>query len=279
MSHTVSVHWLRNRMQFDETLAIIDTRYDLNDPSLGRSLYEESHIPGAIYFDLKEHLSGKVEKHGGSHPLPSIESFAKTLGENGIDNITTVIVYDEGNNMYASRAWWMLHYMGHKAVYVLDGGLNEWVNKGYDVTDEIPKRKPKKFSPEPLNVVVNIDKLKQKLQNKSAILIDSRSRERYLGEEEPLYHKAGHIPGAKNFFWQEVFNDVGLWKSPKQLEKHFSSLKKTDEIIVSCGSGVSACPNIVALKMAGYENVKLYPGSFSDWISYDDNPLVTGDEE
>lgn len=278
MSHIVSVHWLRNRMQFDDTLAIIDTRYDLNDPNLGKDLYKKSHIPGAIYFDLKDHLSGKVKKHGGSHPLPSVEDFAKTIGEHGIDNITTIIVYDDGNNMYASRAWWMFHYIGHKAVYILDGGFNAWMNKGYEVTEEVPKRKRKTFTPEPVDMTVHIDELKKKLQNKSAVLIDSRSRERYLGKEEPLYHKAGHIPGAKNFFWQEVFTEDGFWKSEEKLREHFTSLNKTDEIIVSCGSGVSACPNIVALKMLGYKNVKLYPGSFSDWISYDDNPVVTGEE-
>lgn len=279
MSYIVSAHWLRNRMQFDETLAIIDTRYELDDPTIGKKLYLEGHIPGAIYFDLKEDLSGEVKQHGGSHPLPTIEDFSKTLGENGIDQITTVVVYDEGDNMYASRAWWMLHYMGHKSVYILDGGFKDWVKRGYDVRQDIPKREPKIFKPEPLELTVNMTELKEKLAKSSATLIDSRSRERYLGKEEPLYHKAGHIPGAKNYFWQEVFTKDGFWKSEEALKTHFSSLEKTEEIIVSCGSGVSACPNIVALKMLGFENVKLYPGSFSDWISYADNPVATGEED
>lgn len=278
MSYTVSAHWLRQRIPSDETLAIIDTRYELSDPTLGNNLYLKSHIPGAIYFDLKEDLSGPVETHGGSHPLPSIDKFAETLSENGIDHMTTVVVYDDGNNMYASRAWWMLHYMGHQSVFILDGGFNEWVKKGYDVTAEIPARERKEYTPQPLNIIAHMDEVKEKLQNKSAVLIDSRARERYLGKEEPLYHRAGHIPGAKNFFWQEVFDEAGFWKDTETLENHFTSLQTSDEIIVSCGSGVSACPNIVALKMAGYENVKLYPGSFSDWISYEDNPLTTEDE-
>src|SRR5690625_4835394 len=115
--------------------------------------------------------------------------------------------------------------------------------------------------------------VKQKMKEKSAILIDSRSRERYLGKTEPLYAKAGHIPGATNYFWKDVLDENGLWKSDKELTAHFKALSKNDEIIVSCGSGVSACPNVLALKMAGYENVKLYPGSFSDWISYEENKV------
>src|SRR5690625_2132336 len=278
MSYTVSVDWLKERIDGREKIVIIDARYDLHEPNLGKSLYLKSHLPGAIYFDLKEHLSGQVEKHGGSHPLPRIDDFAKTLGEHGIDQQTTVVVYDAGVGMYAARAWWMIHYMGHQDVYILDGGFNEWINKDYPVTNIVPAPEKKDFQAKPLNIAVHLDELKGKLADQSAILIDSRSRERYLGREEPLYSKAGHIPGAVNYFCEEVFTKEGLWKDSTELTKHFSALKKSDEIIVSCGSGVSACPNIVALKMAGYENVKLYPGSFSDWISYDDHPVEIKDE-
>lgn len=281
MSFLVTETWLKKEMKKDrdDNLVIIDVRFDLNDPQFGRQAYLKDHILGAHFLDIDSDLSGEVGDHGGNHPLPEVSLLAKKLGNIGVNHETTVVIYDSANDMFAPRAWWLLHYMGHKKAYVLDGGYQAWIESENDITKDIPLSKPKKFTPQVNSqLVVDMNDVKVKISDKTALLIDSRARERYLGINEPLYKKAGHIPGAKNYFWGNVLADDGKWKSKEALKRHFASLTKVDEIIVSCGSGVSACPNILALKMLGFENVKLYPGSYSDWISYPENEIKTGME-
>ncbi|MCJ0930312.1 sulfurtransferase [Virgibacillus halodenitrificans] len=280
MSYLISVNRLKSRLENNQdNTVLVDVRFQLGDPQAGRKAYLEEHIPGAVYMDLEKDLSGKKEKHGGSHPLPDIDMLAAKISNIGIDHDTTVVVYDKENDMFAARFWWLLHYMGHNKVYVLEGGYDCWKSEGNETTSEIPQLQKKHFSPSVReDEKVNIETVKQKLTNENTIVIDSRAKERYLGKTEPMYAKAGHIPGAKNFFWKELIKDNQTWKKGEELAEHFKSLPKNKEIIVSCGSGVSACPNILALKSAGYSNVKLYPGSFSDWISYEENPVETKDE-
>lgn len=280
MSYIVTSEWLSERLEKqDNNLVIVDCRFELQSPDVGKRLYMDNHLPTAVYLDLNKDLSGPTQQHGGNHPLPDMHGFAKRLGNLGIDEKTTVVVYDQANEMYAPRLWWMLTYMGHEDVYVLDGGYEKWVAEGRTVTQEIVTRTPKVFTPHiQENEKVDMDEVKEKLSNQSAILIDSRAKNRYLGKVEPMYSKAGHIPGAKNYFFKGVLKDNGLWKNTQEIEVHFADLPKDQEIIVSCGSGVSACPNIIALKQAGYRNVKLYPGSYSDWISYEDNEVETREE-
>ncbi|SFE15675.1 thiosulfate/3-mercaptopyruvate sulfurtransferase [Lentibacillus persicus] len=280
MSVVVSTEWLNDRLKnHPENTVVVDTRFDLMDPDAGRKIYLNGHIPQAVYLDLNKDLSEKPQKHGGSHPLPDMEMFAAKVGNIGIDHDTTVVVYDQRNDMFAARLWWLLQYMGHEDVHLLDGGFEQWEKEGYSVTTEVPALKAKDFKPVfRENDVADIEEVQEKLQHHKATLIDSRSKARYLGETEPLYNRAGHIPGAKNFFWKNVLDEEGKWKEVSELERNFSSLSKDDEIIVSCGSGVSACPNVLALKSAGFRNVKLYPGSFSDWISYEENEVETKDE-
>ncbi|GGA84858.1 sulfurtransferase [Ornithinibacillus halotolerans] len=279
MNFIVTVKKLTEYLNNNSDVAIVDVRYQLDDPSAGKKAYEKAHIPQAIYFDLEGDLSDIPRKHGGNHPLPNANVLAEKLGEAGIDKDTTVVVYDKGNDMFAPRFWWLLRFLGHEDVYILDGGYEAWIKAGQPVTAEISTKVSKKFQPNvQSNEIVDIHRIKENIINKEAILIDSRSSERYLGISEPLYTKAGHIPGAKNYFWMEVLDENGRWKSKEELEKQFSKLNKEQEIIVSCGSGVSATPNIIALKMIGFKNVKLYPGSYSDWISYENNPVETKDE-
>lgn len=280
MSVVINDEWLKDKMEDDaENLVVVDVRFQLTDSDAGRKAYLESHIPGAVYLDLNKDLSAKPEKHGGNHPLPDMDTFAAKIGHIGIDHDTTVVIYDQNNEMFASRLWWLLNYAGHEKVHLLDGGYDHWVEQGYEVNDEIPKLTVKDFHPKlKENETVTIDQVKEKLNTKSATLIDSRGKDRYLGKTESLYTKAGHIPGAKNFFWKNVLDEEGKWKQDANLEENFSALSKDDEIIVSCGSGVSACPNVLALKAAGFKNVKLYPGSYSDWISYDENEVETKEE-
>ncbi|UZD14842.1 sulfurtransferase [Virgibacillus natechei] len=280
MSYVINVNRLKNRLENNQgNTVIVDVRFQLDDPDAGRKMYLESHLPGAVYMDLNKDLSERAEKHGGKHPLPDMDMFAAKVGKIGIDHDTSVVIYDQENDMFAARLWWLLHYLGHKKVYVLEGGYEGWIMDGNEVTDEIPALESKAFEPDISGgQIADIEEVKEKLEDRSATLIDSRAKERYLGKVEPLYIKAGHIPGAKNYFWKDVFTAKGSWKKEKELQEHFTSLPKDDEIIVSCGSGISACPNVLALKMAGYRNVKLYPGSFSDWISYEENVVETREE-
>ncbi|WP_156290291.1 sulfurtransferase [Oceanobacillus salinisoli] len=275
MSHIMRIDELKERLEEESTnLVIVDVRFVLTDPDAGRKMYLKDHLPGAVYIDLNRDLSGKTEKHRGSHPLPDMDMFAAKIGNIGIDHETTVVIYDQENDMFAARLWWLLQHVGHELVYILEGGYKNWVEQGNLVTDEIPTLVKKSFEPNIReNETVDMKEVKEKMNSKTAILIDSRERDRYLGNKEPLYRKAGHIPGAVNYFWKDVLNEDGTWKNEEQLSEHFSALSKDEEIIVSCGSGVSACPNILALKSLGYKNIKLYPGSFSDWISYEENEI------
>ncbi|SDM92355.1 sulfurtransferase [Sediminibacillus halophilus] len=274
----VTADWLYDRIKESAELDIVvlDTRFELTDPEAGKQAYLQGHIPGAVHFDLNQDLSGEKGEHGGSHPLPEPETFAEKLGNAGIGSQTTVVIYDQGNDMFAARCWWLLTYYGHERTFLLEGGLESWEKHGYSLSREIPVPKPKTFLPDIQDhQVVDIDYVKQKMVDSTSHLIDSRSPQRYLGKTEPLYQKAGHIPGATNYFWKQVLTDTGRWKSDEELKMHFAPLPPAEEIIVSCGSGVSACPNILALQAAGYQNVKLYPGSFSDWISYPENKVST----
>ncbi|ASK61441.1 sulfurtransferase [Virgibacillus phasianinus] len=280
MSYLVSIDWLKEQLEKQrDDLAVVDVRFSLADPDKGRRAYEQGHIPGAMYLDLNRDLSGQVAEHGGNHPLPDIDVFAEKLGEIGIDQQTTVVIYDEKNDMFAARLWWLLDYLGHKQTYLLDGGFSRWVERGNVSTTAISIPTLKVFNPAvEKEKMVDINQVKERIKDRSAVLVDSRSKDRYLGKTEPMYAKAGHIPSAKNFFWKDVLEENGQWKNEAALQTNFKNLSKDDEIIVSCGSGVSACPNIIGLKMAGYKNVKLYPGSYSDWISYGENQVETKDE-
>ena len=280
MAYIVTPEWVQMQIRNEEEMVIIDVRFNLSDPKFGYQAYVQNHIPNAYYLHIDYDLSSPPQEHGGNHPLPDIDKLANKLGKMGIDHDTTVIIYDGANEMYAPRAWWQFHYMGHNKVYVMDGGFQAWIRLGYEVTDDIPKRNEKIFEPRILEeAVVHMEEVRDRDQKKS-VLIDSRAYSRYVGKTEPLYKKAGHIPGAKNYFWQDVLDEEGNWKTADVLKEQFEKMDNdgVEEIIVSCGSGISACPNILALKMAGFENVKLYPGSFSDWISYVNNPLETTDE-
>lgn len=280
MAITVSAKWVHEKMNNPQTeIALFDTRFDLGDVTFGINAFTKEHIRGAQYLDLNKDLSGEVNVHGGSHPLPKAEKFAMKVGADGVSNDTIVVVYDDGNGMFASRAWWTFYYMGHEHVYVLEDGLTGWKEAEYETTDKKTDPVPRTFIPHVrLEEIVHMEEVKEKTSQKATSLIDSRAHNRYIGNVEPMYSKAGHIPGAKNFFWQDVLNEDGTWKDVEQLEEHFQDFDKDEEIIVSCGSGVSACPNIIGLKKAGFTNVKLYPGSFSDWISYKENEVETKEQ-
>lgn len=277
MNFVVNKEWLVENIN-NKDVKIVDCRFALGDPEEGERLYRESHIPGAFYFDLEKHLSAPVSKHGGRHPLPKIERFVLEIVKTGIDNTKTVIAYDSGEGQFASRLWWLLTYLGHEKVYVLNEGFKGWVEADYPVTNEIPVGEPTSFHVNlQKDMLASYEEVKEIVDSakKSPVLIDSRDEARYLGEYEPIDRVAGHIPGAINKCWTDGLEN-GSFKNSEEQKRRFAGLRQDEPIIVYCGSGVTATPNYIALKMAGYEQVKLYAGSYSDWVSYEDNPVVKG---
>lgn len=280
MSHILSMDWLAKHYE-DRDVVVVDCRFALGKPQSGQEDYAKDHIPGAYYLDLERDLSGPIQEHGGRHPLPDLGALSLKLGELGIDGSKTVVAYDDQGGAMASRLWWLLRFLSHQRVYVLDGGYSQWKSAGYPVTDAAtPAAAPALFSPKvQRQMLISIQELKEKLGAEEVALIDSREPKRYLGLEEPIDKVAGHIPSARNYFWKDVLDGSGHWKQADALQERFGDVHPQDEVIVYCGSGVTACPNVLALSEAGYTKVRLYAGSWSDWISYEENPIVVGEEE
>ncbi|KKO53690.1 sulfurtransferase [Paenibacillus sp. DMB20] len=278
MNNIVSIKWLLARL-YEPDLVIIDSRFALAEPEAGRLAYEEGHIPRAVYLDLDKDLSSPVSAHGGRHPLPDSQRMAEVFGKAGIGRDRRVVIYDDQGGIFASRVWWMLKYTGHPHVYVMDEGFSAWTKAGYPVAAEKPVVVPTTYEPElQPDMLADVEAVREASVTGSSVIIDSRDARRYAGFEETMDPVAGHIPGAVNYFWKELMDEQGRWRSAEEIEKRFASLPKDAEIIVYCGSGVSACPNALALHDAGYGKVKLYAGSWSDWISYEENPVATGEE-
>lgn len=274
----VQADWLYEHLN-DPSIVILDCRFILGQPDLGRAEYDAGHIPGAVYISLESDLSGqKTEQgHGGRHPLPNIAAMEALFSRIGIDQHTTVVAYDGDDLAMAARLWWMLRYVGHERVYVLDGGYAAWNRATYPTRTEILHRKPRSFT---ANIQSDMLLTKNEVvqRESSTPLLDSRAPERYRGEMEPLDPKAGHIPGAKCFFYKYTLQADGTLQTKEQLQNHFGELLQQEQIIVYCGSGVTACVNLLALMRAGRPDAKLYGGSWSDWSSYPDSPVATGDE-
>lgn len=276
MSNFITAKWL---YQHINDVIIVDCRSDLFDRDYGRILYEAGHIINAFFLDVKKDLAGDAKEHGGRSPLPDLDTLKNKLENIGISNDSTVIAYDEGKLAGAERFWWMLRYLGHNKVHVLNGGINAWVNEGYPLTKEVPVAAKGNFNIN-LNkeLIISMHEVKSKIGKDDLIIVDSRAPERYRGEVEPIDKKAGHIPGAKNYYWKDILNENYEFKSKENLAKHFRELNKYKEIVLQCGSGIDACGNFIALDELGFMP-KLYVGSWSDWISYEENPIAIGEEE
>ncbi|MBB6445445.1 rhodanese-like domain-containing protein [Bacillus benzoevorans] len=277
MDFVVNKEWLAEQLNNGQ-VKIVDCRFELGNPVKGEELYQESHIPGAFYFDLEKQLSGPVSEHGGRHPLPDVDQFRLEIEKAGIDHTKAVVAYDGGEGQFASRFCWLLSFLGHEKVYVLNEGFKGWVEAGYPTTNKVPEFEFAKFAVNiQTEMLASYDEVKKTVdyKKKSPILIDSRDKARYLGEVEPIDRIAGHIPGAINKNWTEGL-EQGSFKNIDEQKKRFAELDPEEPVIVYCGSGVTAAPNYIALKMAGFKNVKLYAGSYSDWVSYDENPVAKG---
>lgn len=273
--YVVSSQWLFEHLD-DAQVAIVDCRFSLAAPELGQQQYCTSHIPGAYYLDLNKDLSAPVGRHGGRHPLPNPAELASKLAAIGVNSQETLVVaYDDSRLAFAARLWWLLRYLGHDRVAVLDGGFSEWQAAGYPVTAQVPSPQPGKFVPqEQANWVVDINTVKARKDLPEVVLVDSRESDRYSGKREPIDPIAGHIPGAVNYPWQEVTDERGYLKPVHEQHQRWAGLELEGEILVYCGSGVTACVNLLSLELAGKSTGKLYAGSWSDWCSY----LVTTDE-
>lgn len=246
--------------------AIIDCRFDLFDTSAGERNYRNAHIPGAVYADLDDDLSAPKDPTGigGRHPLPTPDDMVRLFSRLGIGPGVQVVAYDDSSGHYAARLWWMLQFMGHKAVAVLDGGWPRWVSEGLPVAQGWEHRSPREFVGHPhWEQVVARDEVPS-----APLLVDARAPERYRGEVEPIDPVAGHIPGAINRPYGVNWTDEGLWRSQEDLLADFLAVigeTPPDDTVFYCGSGVSACVNLLAMVRAGLPAGRLYVGSWSEW--------------
>ncbi len=259
-------------------LKVFDCRYSLTDEAYGRTAYELSHIPGAIYVDLNKDLSGQViPGETGRHPLPPAKEFENTLQRWGLHNDQQVIAYDDANGAYAARLWWMLRWLGHGKVAVLDGGFNAWVASGQTVTDAIGEQQTSTFKSNPtLTSMIEASEL----SDFSGLLTDARDLARFNGELEPIDSVAGHIPGARCLPFANNLTPSQHFKTRAELQQRFEDfgIPRDCSTVCYCGSGVTAAHNILSLVHAGYPEPTLYPGSWSEWITDPERPIAKNDD-
>lgn len=264
----------------DNSWAIVDCRYDLTSDDWGREQYRAAHIPGAVYASLSHDLSGPLTGTNGRHPIPSVDQLAATFGRLGIGPDTQVVMYDQDAGSWASRMWWMLRYAGHDAAAVLDGGWAKWTREGRPTRSGDDARPAATFTlrvrPEMRRDVADVEAI---VRDRSALLVDARAPERFEGRSETVDHSAGHIAGAINHFYKWNVADDGTMLPADALRKQYDALlsgKRPDEMVMYCGSGVTACHNLLAMEHAGLTGTPLYPGSWSEWSSDPARPAAKG---
>ncbi len=257
----------------DSDVVVCDVRWYLNDPYRGRREYDDAHVPGAAFVDLHNDLAGSVG--GGRHPLPTTYEFAAHLSRLGIGPGDLVVAYDSAGGAVASRLWWMLHAIGHARTAVLDGGYHAWEAAGRPTTDVVVARVPTGYPVvKGWRGVVDADEITDLVES-GTTLIDARAAERFRGEVEPIDPRAGHIPGAINLPHLDNLGSEGRHRSADELAGRFATVGSAP--VVYCGSGVTACHELLAMSIAGITDARLYPGSWSDWSSQPDRPVATGD--
>lgn len=265
------------------SFVILDCRSELTDPQAGGLAFAAGHIPGAQFADADRDLSDKSRgprgEFRGRHPLPSPEAFIETLRGWGVYPNSQVIAYDAHGGMFASRLWWMLRWVGHHGVAVLDGGLPAWQAAGGALTTDVVNRSRGSITLQSSLVsLVNADDVLANLSARAKLVLDARAADRFRGENETIDPVAGHIPGAKNRFFKDNLQADGRFKPAEQLRAEFASVIKSPETtIAQCGSGISACHNLLAMEVAGLSGAALYPGSWSEWSSDPARPVATGE--
>jgi len=266
----------------DPDWVVVDCRHDLMNLAFGREAYNAGHLPGAVFADMETELSGaKRGEDGvfrGRHPLPSKDALVETLRRWGISDDTQVVAYDAHGGMYAARLWWLLRWIGHEASAVLDGGLPAWQALEQPVVTEVPVKPPGAISLNaPFVPTVTVAEVLENIESAQRTVVDARAADRFRGENETIDPVGGHIPGAKNRFFKDNLHNDGRFKAPEQLREEFGSLiDDPANAIMQCGSGVTACHNLLALEVAGMPGAALYPGSWSEWSSDPARPVAKG---
>lgn len=262
----------------DPGWVVCDCRHDLADYQAGRRAFADAHIPGARFLHLDEDLSGPKTGFNGRHPLPHPLTLALRLGALGIDNATQVVAYDASGGCYAARLWWMMRWVGHARVAVLDGGWQAWEGGAHPVTTEKASVLPTTYTLRPrADLAVDTDYVQKHLGDAEIKIIDARSPDRFRGENETLDPVAGHIPGASNRFFKLNLNPEGRFKSADSLQREFAEVlggRDPRAIVHQCGSGVTACHNLLAMEYAGLTDSRLFPGSWSEWVSDRSRPVA-----
>jgi thiosulfate/3-mercaptopyruvate sulfurtransferase len=264
----------------DLTVVIIDCRYSVEDPSWGEREYFRHHIPGAAFASIDDDLSAPKTGSNGRHPLPDPEAAARTFARLGIAEGVQVVAYDQDAGMYASRLWWMLRWLGHDAVAVLDGGFAKWLAEDRPVESGAETHPRRDFHAAPRSGwVAEAEEVQKVIGSTDWLVLDARAPERYRGEVEPVDKVAGHIPGAANHFYKWNVRDDGTFRSTSEIKEEFrKSIGGTsvDRVICYCGSGVTACQDLLALEHVGLSGARLYPGSWSEWLSDPSRPIERG---
>ncbi len=266
----------------DPSVAVVDCRSKLDDLTWAPQQYETAHIPGAVLAHLDHDMAGPKTGSNGRHPLPDPSVFADTLSRLGIDNAVQVVAYDQDSGMYASRFWWMLRWLGHERVAVLDGGFGKWIAEGRPTARGREQRTRRSFVASPnLGAVVSVQEIGVLASSSASRLLDARAPERFSGASETIDRVGGHIPGATNYFFKNNVDEHGIFRAPDVLRRQLEAAlggTPPDQVVCYCGSGVTACQNLLALEHAGLSGGRLYPGSWSEWSSDPARPIATGPE-
>lgn len=270
------MHLVKSTFIKDNQPILIDCRYDMTNPPYGRQIYNEGHIEGAFYVDLDQDMTTSLSEHGGRHPLADLTKFTSKIGAFGIKQSSKVVIYDNGEFPMAARLWFMLKLIGIRQVFIAEGGYDQLRKDGLNVTTTIPEVVESQLTMDYQNTLLcDVEGIKTSMEDEKSVIVDSRSNPRYLGLEEPFDKIAGHIPTAINYFWKDNF-DGNQVKNYGDLEAMYLEMSNFDEIIVHCGSGITGCVNMFFLNEIGIKS-KLYLGSYSDWISYDNHDIVVKD--
>lgn len=262
---------------------VVDCRHDLVNLAFGRDAYAAGHLPGAVFADMETQLSGARRGADGvfrgRHPLPEKEALVETLRAWGVNDTTQVVAYDAHGGMYAARLWWLLRWIGHEAAAVLDGGLPAWQALGQPVvTDVVAKPRGTIEARAPFVPTVTVAEVLENIESARRTVVDARASDRFRGENETIDPVGGHIPGAKNRFFKDNLQGDGRFKAPAQLREEFGAvIGDPKDAIMQCGSGVTACHNLLALEVAGMPGAALYPGSWSEWSADPSRPVATGE--
>lgn len=278
MSYTtlVDVETLRAHLD-DPNWLVVDVRHQLSDTGYGERAYAAGHIPGAVFLHCDRDLSGVMSGCNGRHPLPDPEQLAQRLGDIGIGAVSQVVVYDDAQGMIAGRLWWLLRWLGHDAVALLDGGLPAWQAAGGTLTSVVPTLLPRAFVIRPQDLSVNADYVLERLETPHMRLVDARGADRFRGENETIDPVAGHIPGAVNRCFKDNLLPDGRFKPAARLRAEWLAVlagSPPDLVVHQCGSGVSACLNMVAMEVAGLPGSRLYAGSWSEWCADPGRPVA-----